>query len=241
MKRIPIIILLLSFTFSGFSQKEELQNLKNYDRKRLHFGFSVGLNSADFYLRNSNNFYNYSEINEIYAIENMQSVGFQLGPISNLRLGEYLDLRFLIMLTFSQRDLEYYVLKDTADDNSLVFDYYKMKLSSTFIEFPLLLKYKGQRINNIRPYVIAGLNPKLDLSARKKIPEIEMPKIRLKQKDLYYEIGAGMDFYTTYFKFSTELKFSAGLLNVMQPDDTQYTNSIDYLKSNMFMLSFHFE
>ena len=151
----------------------------------------------------------------------MQSVGFQLGPISNLRLGEYLDLRFLIMLTFSQRDLEYYVLKDTADDNSLVFDYYKMKLSSTFIEFPLLLKYKGQRINNIRPYVIAGLNPKLDLSARKKIPEIEMPKIRLKQKDLYYEIGAGMDFYTTYFKFSTELKFSAGLLNVMQPDDTQ--------------------
>ena len=241
MKRITIIMLLLSFTFTGFSQKEKLQNLKDYDRARLQFGFSVGLNTADFYLRNSDNFYNTSEISEIYAIENIQSVGFQLGPISNLRLGEYLDLRLLVLLTFSQRDLEYYILQDTAEDNSLIYDYYKMKLSSTFIEFPLLLKYKAERINNIRPYIIAGINPKLDLSARKKIPEIEMPKIRLKQKDLYYEVGAGMDFYTPYFKFTTELKFSAGLFNLMQPDDTQFSSSIDYLKSNMIMLSFHFQ
>jgi hypothetical protein len=116
-----------------------------------------------------------------------------------------------------------------------------MKLASTFVEFPLLLKYKAKRINNYRPYVIAGINYKLDLASKKKIKEEEMPKIRLKQGDFAYEIGFGIDFYTTYFKFSPEIKFAVGTLNVMVPDNTQYTSSIKYLKSNIFMLSFHFE
>ncbi|MEA2041488.1 MAG: porin family protein [Bacteroidota bacterium] len=240
MKQLITSVLLIGFAMSGYSQADVLQNLKGYDRQRLHFGFSVGLNTGNFSIRNSDNFFSTSEIDEIYAIETIQSVGFQLGPISNLRLGEYFDLRLLVLLTFSQRDLEYYTLKDTTN-TSLVYDYYKMKLSSTFIEFPLQLKYKAARMKNVRPYVIVGVNPKIDLSARKKIPEIEMPKIRLQQKDLYYEFGAGFDFYTPYFKFSTELKYSAGLLNMMVDDETQYTNSVDYLKSNMVMLSFHFE
>ncbi len=47
-----------------------------YDRKFLHFGFTVGLNTADFYMRNSDDFFNTAKIGEIYSIENKQRVGF---------------------------------------------------------------------------------------------------------------------------------------------------------------------
>ncbi len=242
MKQIGIFlfVVLLAAQMS-YTQEVKLQNLRNYDRKILHFGFTVGLNSADFYIRNSDNFFNVREIGEIYSIENTQSVGFHLGPISNLRLSDNFDLRFLIDLTFAQRNLTYLVLRDTTVEGNYVFDYHDMKLASTFIEFPLLLKYKAKRINNYRPYLIAGVNYKMDLASKKKIKEEEMPKIRLQQSDFYYEIGFGVDFYTQYFKFTPELKFGVGTMNVMVGDNTQYTSSIKYLKSNVFMLSFHFE
>lgn len=242
MKRLTLLIsAIILFISIAEAQQEKVQNLRRYDSKLLHFGFTVGLNSADFYIRNSDNFFDIQEIGQIYGIENSQSVGFHLGPISNFRLGEYFDLRILFDLNFSQRTLNYYMLMNYDQDGNANFDYYKMQLSSTYIEFPVLLKYKSQRINNYRFYVIGGVNTKLDLAAKKKIPEIEMPKIRLDQTNVYYEIGLGIDFYTTYFKFSPEIKFGAGLFNMLNQDDTEFSKSINYLKSNMVTLSFHFE
>ncbi len=240
MKQITIFILLSISISSVVAQIPKPQNLRKYDQQRLHFGFSVGFNTTDFVIRNSDNFFDTKEINEIYSIEVVQNPGFQLGGISNLRLGKYFDLRLLGYLTFAQRDLNYYILKDTTQ-NGYVYDNHTMKISSIFWEMPLQIKYKAKRINNFRPYVVAGVNAKIDLSARKKIPEHEMPKIRLKRHNLYYEVGFGIDFYTTYFKFSPEIKYGVGVFNMLKPDGTQYTNSIDYLKSNILMISFHFE
>jgi hypothetical protein len=223
------------------AQEEKVKNLQKYDRKLLHFGFTIGLNSADFYIRNADDFFTVKGIGDIYSVSNVQSLGFHLGPISDLRLGDNFNLRFLVNLTFCQRDLSYTVLSDTTSTGSYVFTTHDMKLASTFVEFPLLLKYRAKRINNYRPYIIGGINYKMDLASKKKIKEEEMPKIRLLQNDIYYEIGFGIDFYTQYFKFSPEIKFGVGLNNVMVPDNTPYTSSIKYIKSNVVMLSFHFE
>ena len=240
-KSFQLILILFISAGTLFSQKNEvIKNLPKYDRKLLHFGFTVGLSTADFSIRNSDTFFEDLQIGDVYSIENKRQPGFQLGPISNLRLGEYFDLRLLINLTFSQRDLTYKILKEINEDNDYVFENTIMKLSSTFIEFPLLIKYKAARIDNYRPYVVGGLNTKLDLASKKKIPEGEI-KIRLSRPDLYYEIGFGVDFYTTYFKFAPEIKFAAGLFDIAVPDGTPYTGSMKYLKSNIIMLSFHFE
>jgi len=238
-KILIIFIILFSVTYS-FSQKQKVQNLRLYDQKRLHFGFTVGLNTSDFYIRNSDTFFDTTIINEVYSIENKQQPGFHLGPISNLRLGKFLDLRFLINLTFTQRDLHYTLLKQNSSGDNY-FTEHTMVLSSTFLEFPLLLKYKSERINNYRVYVIGGVNPKMDLAAKKKIPEDKMPMIRLSQPDIYAEFGAGIDFYLPYFKFSPELKMGVGFNNVLVGDNTQYTGAMKYMKSKVFMLSFHFE
>ena len=236
-------LLFLSFVVAGsiFSQKRELvKNLALYDQRKLHFGFTVGLNTSDFYIRNSDTFFDTSIIKQVYGIENAQAPGFHLGPISNFRIGKYFDFRVLLDLTFTQRDLSYVLLKENQDGQEY-FTSHTMKLSSTFIEFPLLIKYKSERINNYRVYVIGGIKPVLDLASKKKIPEEEMPMIRLKQPDLYGEFGAGIDFYLPYFKFSPELKMGVGLDNVAVEDDTEFTGALKYLKSKIFMLSFHFE
>jgi len=241
MKKILILtILILSFFNSAFSQVEKVQNLRLYDQKRLHFGFTVGLNTSDFYIRNSDTFFDTAIISQVYSIENKQQPGFHLGPISNLRLGKYFDLRFLINLSFTQRDLEYRILKENSVGEPY-FDTHLMKISSTFLEFPFLIKYKSQRINNYRFYLIGGIKPTLDLAAKKKIPDELMPMIRLSQPDIYGEFGLGLDFYLPYFKFSPELKMGIGINDMAIDDNTEYTGAMKYLKSKVFMLSFHFE
>jgi len=132
-----------------------------------------------------------------------------------------------------------------------------VKVESNFLEFPLLLKYKSLRLNNFRPFVIGGINTRIDLAATKKTwgrSKKENNLILVKPLDFYYEIGAGMDFYLQYFKFAIEFKYSVGIRNVLQtsinkhgevivpdPEDAIYTESIDRLFSRMFMITLHFE
>ncbi len=237
MKKIIIIFYILIST-NLIAQKDIPKNLPNFDKKKLHFGFTIGTNIMDFSIIKANNFLNNAEVDYIYGIENKPSVGFHFGPVSNLKIGKNFDLRLLIDLSFGQRNLTYY-FADTSGTNAL--DSKTMKIASTFIEFPLLLKYQSKRINNYRPYLIGGVNTKIDLAARKKIKDDEMPKIRLKNTDLYYEFGFGIDFYLTYFKFSTEIKYGVGLFDIIVPDNTQFTSSINKMNSRILMISLHFE
>jgi len=58
-------------------------------------------------------------------------------------------------------------------------------------------------------------------------------------------MGAGLDFYLTYFKLSVELKLSNGIGNVLvqaaAPGHPQYYNAIEKIKSQIWVLAFHFE
>lgn len=79
----------------------------------------------------------------------------------------------------------------------------------------------------------------------KKLNNKEGIYVRLNSYDVYYEFGAGLDFYLNYFKFSLELKYSAGLFNVLSPDLVEggesYVKSIDKINSQIFVIAFHFE
>lgn len=223
-------------TVSGYAQQSARpKNLLKYDSKPLHFGFTLGINSMDFTIHHSNNFLSLND--SIDKIENSRQLGFNISIVSSLRLSEYLDLRFLPGLSFGQRDLSYsYWL---AGQNR--FETKTMKIESTFLVFPLILKYKAKRINNYRPYVIGGSSFVLDLASQKSVKEEDKPKIRLDPFDVYYEFGFGIDYYLTYFKFSTEIKFTVGLLDILRRDDTKYTTSIDRMNSKILIISFHFE
>ena len=210
-------------------------NYQNVDQKKIHFGFTIGFNTMDFKLTPSM----YSEIGDnsdilIPEINNLCS-GFHVGIVSNLRLTDNLDLRFLPGIALGQRIILFYDSDQNVD--------LEMEIESTFIDLPLTLKYKATRINNTRPYLIGGINVRNDMARNKEFTE--KIYIKLKSFDIYYEIGVGVDFYLAYFKFSTEIKYSVGMLNVVSSDPhdgyPQYANSIDKLNSRMFMVSLHFE
>ena len=121
-----------------------------------------------------------------------------------------------------------------------------MKIESSMLDFPLLVKYKAKRINNYRPYLLAGGSVRYDLAAKKNFDEEQKEYVILKPLDVYFETGFGIDFYLPYFKFSTELKLSFGLLNVMNSSKIssthpEYQRSLTKLNSNIVMFSLHFE
>ncbi len=231
MRKTLIILLLLLLVWNSQAQVARVQNNPDFDFKMIHFGFTVGLNTMDFGIRRPG-----PGTTGYFADVSSIAPGFQVSIVSELRLGEYFGLRFLPGITFGQRTLNFFV--DSVFDTG-------MQLESNFLDFPLLIKYKSKRVNNYRPYFVAGANVRYDLAARKDYEEGSDIYVRLKPFDIYFEIGFGVDFYLQYFKFSPELKLSVGMRDVLVDDPAegfpQYVNSIDRLNSYVVMLCFHFE
>ena len=246
------LLLLVFFPLLLNAQKEKVKFDPNHDDKWLHFGFSLGINTMDFDIRNSQMAIDsgiYTEVSKLHP-------GFHVHALSNLRLTDNFDFRFTPGIAFGGlREINYV----PADPQSLVINHEDnpVKVESNFLEFPMLFKYKSIRMNNFRPFLIGGLNTRIDLAATKKTwgrSRKENNLVLVKPLDFYYEVGAGMDFYLQYFKFAIEVKYSVGLTNVLRTsitrngetivppaDDAIYTNSIDRLFSRMFMVTFHFE
>jgi len=224
----------LLVNISLFGQKQKPKNESWYDEKLLHFGFSLGFNAMDFNITPSQSFL---ESDSLYPEVSTLNPGINIQIVTDVRPGKYFDVRFLPGVSFGQRVISYYrnrVLYDTPQ-----------RLESSFLEFPLLLKYKGDRLNNVRPYVIGGLNYRYDLAGKREFDEERTVYIRLKRPDLYYEVGAGLDFYLTYFKLSVELKMSTGIRDVLVKEadirHPEYFSAIEKMKSQIWVLSFHFE
>jgi hypothetical protein len=227
-------LMLLAFPFTLSAQKEKPMNKSWYDEKLLHFGFSLGFNTMDFNITPSQE---YLEIDSVYPEVTRLNPGINIQIVTDLRPSRYIDIRFLPGVSFGQRNIRYY-------KNQVLYNE-QQRIESSYMEFPLLLKYKGDRLNNVRPYVVTGLNYRYDLAGKKEFDEERPVYIRVKRPDLYYEVGAGLDFYLMYFKLSVELKMSNGIRNILVNDAAsghqEFRNAIDKMRSQIWVLAFHFE
>lgn len=218
-----------------YAQIKKPYNDLGYDYKQLHFGFTVGFNTMDMgIMRNLSD--------SLFADLTRVDPGFQVTIVSDLRLGNNFNLRFLPGISFGQRRISYYKVDSLLNNEGIV---RTIKVESSFLEFPLQLKYRAIRLNNYRPYLIGGLNFRYDMASRKEYNEEENIYVRLKPADLYIEGGFGIDYYLPYFKFAPEIKVGMGLMNVRakNPSDfaPQYVRSMDKIRSYIVMLNFHFE
>ncbi len=224
-------------------RQKQMKNIPHYDYKPYHFGFLLGLNKMDFSLEPVENFHTLDmsieghRFDTLYSVLTRPEYGFNIGIISNLKLGQQVDLRFIPTLSFGDRNITY----EGVDENgrSLVRN---QKIESTFLDFPLLLKYKSVRMTNSRVYVIGGIRYTHDLASAedKDDPDAEV-LARISRNDFFYELGAGFSYYFYYFKFTTEIKASFGMKDILRHENTIYTNSIDGLNSKLIQLSFMFE
>lgn len=244
-------------------------NMPRYDDEPYHFGFILGYNQMLLSIDYIDNYQNIIHLpNELPSSNNLEGTndiflnsnfkvtdinpqmthGFSVGIVGNLRLAKYFDLRLIPTLSFGERRIMYKIVSLQEDPiNGSITEVTKNINStthSTFIEFPLQVKYRSKRYNNSAAYIIAGANYKIDMASQKKYYDETSgrPKaLSINRHDLAAEVGAGFDFYTGYFKLGVELKMSYGLLNVAKKDNYMFTNSFDNLRNKTFQLSFTFE
>ena len=237
MQKLTIYFLLLALFLGTLTSKAQrnkrAQNLIQYDYKKLHFGFTLGINDLNFNMqKNSNTITN----DTLKTLHSKSQKGFNLGIVSNLRIGKYTDLRFVPTLVFGERHLYYGFIDEEQKDDMRI-----KRIESTLIDFPIYIKYKSARYNNFRTYVIGGLKYSMDIASQDKIDDEGQEIVKLKKNDLMGEIGFGLDFYLEYFKFSPQIKLSYGLLNLLSKDESIYNQSLNRLTTNGWMLSFTFE
>ncbi|MBL4623680.1 MAG: PorT family protein [Flavobacteriales bacterium] len=238
-----ILIAVLLINLDGFAQVKKkgktskgtpILNLEKFDRKKIHFGFALGFNTADFIMETNLN-------DSLLKLESQRQSGFNLGIITDLHMGPYFDLRFVPTLAFAQRNLEYtYQFYDAENPEVL-----KKEIESTFLNFPLNLKYRSVRQTNFAAYIIGGGSYSFDLASQHKTDNSNAQTgdivIKLNRHSYLWEVGVGFDFFLEYFKFSTELKMSYGINNIAVNDNTMFSEPISSLKSKIFTLSFNFE
>ncbi|MDQ3109016.1 MAG: PorT family protein [Bacteroidota bacterium] len=214
------------------------QNRAEYYGDKIHFGFYLGVNRTNFVITNVNNWQAVAG-DSLKTILSSPSTGFNIGIVSELRLQQYVTLRFTPAIAFGQRNIEYHFAgQDT-------FDIIK-KVESTFLDFPLDFKIRSKRFGNFAAYMIGGAKYTLDLASQKDVNNTGLPVsqqvVKLARNDFAVEVGAGVDFFLPYFKFGIELKTSLGLRDMLIPDSSSILSTpIDKLNSRVFLISFTFE
>lgn len=243
---ICLTLLLISLVVEAQHKPGVVKNYQDVDNKAIHFGFSLGMNTSDFTFIRSDEAY--KETLAFADVESpLQSLGFNVHIVSEFRLNKYFSLRFTpgLILT-GERNIEFI---ETNDTSGVRYNTGKTaKLESNYLDFPLHIKYSAKRINNYRPYVLAGVSTRYDLVARKNYETQQIIKLRKSPPiDIFYDFGFGMDFYLVFFKFSSELKISTGMMNVFHTTASNeinyqpYFDSLEGLRSTVIMLSFNFE
>ena len=180
-----IIVLFLLFSSIGFSQTkgmfsyDPLVNLENFDKSKVYWGYFLGFSTFDFKT-------DYKVPGQDINVKG--NSGFNVGLVGVLRLHEYLELRFEPGLYYTQRNLTYPEIEDPFDA--------LREVKSTYIMFPLLVKFSSKRVGNVRPYLVGGASATLNLSSNETASDDNYNnRFRMQTWTYDYQVGFGIDFY----------------------------------------------
>lgn len=236
-KKISLIVLVCSisvqaqFSESIFS-KNPVRHLETWQQQPLYFGFFLGLNSYDFK-------FDYKTAKDDIQVE--KSTGFNVGLVADVRIQEYINLRFEPGLYYTKRTLSYpenyFPTLPKANDKI-------REVNSTYIHLPLLLKFSSLRTGNIRPFLLGGVSTTLNLSSNSKSKDDNLEqRFRVKAWSPNYELGFGIDVFSEYFIFSPSIRGVFGLKDELIQDkdpNSPWTSNIESMKTRGLFINFTF-
>ncbi|OMP31752.1 porin family protein [Mangrovimonas sp. DI 80] len=237
MKKVVFILSLFLLSQAASAQlftKEKIKNNENFDKQRLSWGFFLGFNSYDYQ-------FNYEEDLKDILVDN--TVGFNVGLISDLRLTEYLNLRFEPGLYITQRNLQY----DPSYFSGMDYNASDLlrEVKSTYVHFPLLLKFSTKRINNFKPFIVGGVSTAINLSSNQENPDDNsVGEFRSERNMMFYELGFGVDFYLYWFKFTPSIRGVFALNNEIIQDrdpNSPWTGNVHTMKTRGVFVNFTFQ
>lgn len=234
-RALTLCCLLVFATGVAFAKpNDRLLNRPYADLKRWHLGFSVGMHVQDLNLTH-NGFL--TPDGEKWSMEVPAfAPGFCLNVLADLRLHQYLNLRFTPGIYFGSKNVH---MMEYSTGEVM-----KQDIKSAYVVAPIDLKISGNRLHNVRPYVTTGLMATFDVTKKR------TDYLVFNTCDAYLTIGLGVDFYLPFFKLIPEIKFCFGLSDILKhdrpdlEDDMQtykITQSLSKVKSNMVVINFYFE
>lgn len=238
-KTVIYLVLALACINGAQAQRRKVMYLQTYDWAPYHFGFLLGTNYMTYNVTLQDNYQCFDRpasqlpaddrpekptehtyrIIGIEPINNWRNVGISIGLIGDIRLGEFFNLRGIPTLSFGpHRNILYRWYLDNDSEN--VNETFSNDINSNFVEFPIQVKYRSKRYNNIAAYLIGDVNPRLYLTRKKlQLNQDEPALLQTNRGDVALEFGAGFDIYNQWFKMGIEIKMGFGLLNVLKTDD----------------------
>jgi len=254
-----IIIFILVIPTAN-AQKERIEHLPNFDKRKIHFGYYLGVNNNSYKI----SYYDQSgqdlssPVNPVPATDMFVSVnsslGFNLGFVIDYKLHKNINLRFEPgLMSTGTKELTFINPNLDASVNGIPIytgttDKVR-KISGTYMHLPLLLKFSTNRLNNIRPYVIGGVSYDYNFSSNENNGDDNYEgEFRMKKSNFMYEVGVGMDFYFYFFKFTPSIRGLFAINNELVRDDihnapysSPWTGPIDYFGTRGIFLNLTFE
>ncbi|MBP5385786.1 MAG: PorT family protein [Prevotella sp.] len=242
-KRMLSLIGTFLLVMASTAQDRKVENKPYIDLRQFHFGVLVGTHLQDIELLNAGP--QLIEQEDGSYVEKLVScdqdrwdAGFNVGVLGELRLNTNFQLRIAPAMYFGTRHISFY----NHTDELVVQEVQNLK--TAYISSAVDLIFAAPRFNNHRPYVMAGINPMINLSGK------DNDYLKLKRYDVFAEFGVGCDFYLPFFKLRPELKFLYSLTNSLDTDHVNhlknremimYTNSVSKARTKIIALTFYFE
>lgn len=248
MKRLFFATLLaLVSALAATAQERKVQNRPYTDLRPFHFGVVVGTHLQDIEFLNAGPQMITGEDGTtvesvVTCDQDRWDNGFNVGVSGEFRLSTYFQLRVVPTMYFGNRRLTFHDFTNLDSDGQATEQHQDLK--TAYISSAVDLIFAGPRFNNHRPYLLAGINPMLNLSGK------DSDYIKLKRYSLSAEVGLGWDCYLPFFKLRPELKFVYGLGNSLDTKHTtelrdknalRYSQSVSKATTKMVVLSFFFE
>ncbi len=231
MKNLLVLLALILVTNNLHAQfrKDPIINLQNEDKTLLNWGYYLGINQYDFQFEYEN------DIGQDVLVD--KTFGFNVGLIGEMRINEFVDVRFEPGLLYSQRILGF---PGFTTENEAI-----REVRSTYIRFPLLLKLSTKRFYNFKPFIIGGGYAAVNLGANEdSLDDNSSGTFRMKKNVYGYELGFGVDFYTEFFKFTPSIRGVFALTNELVADDdpgSPWTGNLDAVRTRGIFINLTFE
>jgi hypothetical protein len=218
---------LLLGTNNAWAQR--MPNMPEHDAKPYYFGLTFGFNYSTYRIKQSESFALHDTFRKVQP---SWGPGFTVGIMGNLRLSKFVDLRFIPALAFANKGIT--TVNELHEEE-------KKQIESIYMQLPLQLKFKSDRIHNFRFYGMLGTKLDYDLAANARSRRQD-EYLRFKALDIGAEIGVGFEFFFPNFILAPELKLSQGFLNSHFPDaEIPLSNTIDRVNSRMIVFSIHLQ
>ncbi len=227
----PLLLAFLPMAASAQIGQGSNLNYRDFQQKPYYFGITLGFNRSDYRIYHAKSFI---RSDSFARAESVTGPGFNLGIVSNLKIGEYFDLRFLPTLSFTEHTIRY----SPVGDASRVLN---RPIQSVLVEMPFHVRYKSAVYHDFRLFVIGGVKYSFDVASDSRTRQAA-GLVRIAPTDFSVEYGAGIQFFFPYFIFSPELKISQGLNNVLIYNNRlEQSNVLEKVLSRTFTISLHFE